>query len=583
MFIVLFFLLRCSLVFSAVRSDYDSTGVQSAVNNLLGTTCIGSWDITYNVYCPENTWVYGFALTTATNYGILNIILDCRNLTYDTASQQLTAASSVLVKYNNMTGPSIDALTKTTTAVSTLVGFTVFLRGILLRMWCPTATSTPKGVNEVKLVDHYFNTLSTTYTATDGTASWVGLSYCKEGFAFCGYSMYYNHNAHSSNTAYNYGLVDLGLKCCRVCHYDQGIYFDATTKNCAFCDPNCRKCYGTSTNCTACTSSYTLSGNTCTTTIAAQTVSNEFFSTYTLDATWSHNFGTGVNLTKTCGIYTMIGGYPLFVANKYLVKTVTGLPTHTMLRIKYQLFKIGNFSSVGNVRGDALISVDNVLLNVLWYTNVPNPQYYDSDCGTGNLITFSWYCEHYITHSASSVSVKFAFNSTSGYMGISRMTIESQSCDVTCQTCTGTAANQCTSCPSGTYLTSTNTCSATCSSPYFADPLTSTCVTVCSNMPPYYGDSTTRTCVTVCPDYYYKNNADRLCHKPCSNYGDPVSGFCVDTCPDGWYGDATQNICLPCDFNCQTCVTSATNCLTCKYAWLGASPTCTNPTCNFYK
>ena len=522
------------LIFSSaysLRSDYSSTGNKSTINTLTGTSCKGSWDTSSPVICPDDTWAYGYALMTSSNYGVINIILDCRNQTYDTASNQMTSASSVLVQYQNM-GTIINALTKTTTSVVLLSQTPFFLRGINMRMWCVNSPAYTKGVNEVKLVTSYFTNLTTSYTATDGTATWLGLSYCKEGFALCGYTFYYNPTAKTTNSYWNYGIIDFGLMCCRICDIIQGIYFDATLKDCAFCDSKCRQCYGTSTNCTACSSSYTLIGNTCTTTIVATTISDEFYTTYTLDGTWSSNFATGVNLVATCGSYTMIGGYPIFVSGKTLTKTVS-LPTHTMLRIKFHFIKIGNFSASGSTYGQGLVYVDGVLTFTLYYANVPNAQFYNADCGSGNLITYSWYQEKYITHSLPSVTVTFGFNSTTGYMGISRMTIEAQSCDVTCQTCTGTAVNQCTSCPSGSYLTISSTCSSSCASPYYADPTTATCVTVCPNMPPYYGDTATRTCVTVCLDNYYKDDTDRLCYSSCGYYGDPVSSVWLHVRMDG--------------------------------------------------
>ena len=553
---------------STTRADYNSTANSTSNNTLEGSTCLGQWDTTNTVFCPSDTWAFGFKLINATNYGILNIVLDCRGLTWDSTNNVFAASTSVLVQYTNWGG--LGSLTLTTSEDEIITnGEKDFLRGYYLRMWCPNQSAFPKGVNQVMFQDSYSNNISTNMAVVNPSASWTGLSYCDPGYAICGYDMLYNKSSPSIN---KFGIVDIGLKCCRVCEQVQGYYFSAANI-CDFCDISCATCYGTATNCTLCPPSYTLSGNTCTTTISVTPISSEFFTNFTLDSTWSHNFGS-INLTKYCIPFNMIGGYPIFVNGKWLAKTVNGLPTHTMLTISFRLIMIGNYQT----NGYPLFYVDSVLELAMTFSNLNNPLYYSSNCGSGNLVTHTEYVKAYITHSASSVVVNFTLNSTTGYMGITRMIIQAQSCDLTCQTCTGTASNQCTSCPSNYFLTSSSTCSSACSSPYFADPSTWTCVTTCPSG--YYGVTSSRTCVTVCPDNYYMNNADRLCYNPCTTYGDPTTGYCLSACPAGWYGDETSHICLPCDFNCQTCITYSWNCLTCEYSWLGATPTCSNPTCN---
>uniref|UniRef100_A0A8C4EQ00 Proprotein convertase subtilisin/kexin type 5a n=1 Tax=Dicentrarchus labrax TaxID=13489 RepID=A0A8C4EQ00_DICLA len=96
-------------------------------------------------------------------------------------------------------------------------------------------------------------------------------------------------------------------------------------------------------------------------------------------------------------------------------------------------------------------------------------------------------------------------------------------CYSSCESCTGSRSDQCTSCQPGHHLTEgTNTCTAI----YYDDCMA--CEEGC------------RKCV-LCKS--------RLCsqseHRP--------KGSCVSVCPDGFYGDEDTNDCEECHSDCVTC------------------------------
>ena len=555
--------------FLSTRLDYSASALQLSVNGGLGTTCSGiSADTANPVWCPDNTWAYGFSLMTISTYGIINIILDCRSQTYDGSNLMWSYTTSTNVSYINI-GSTFTPLTKIYSNWVYCSGNNGrdFITGYYLKEWCPAAISSPQGIVEVKLKCSYGNMLTTNIVTPHSTAAWTPYSYCSSGYAVCGYEFFFQQTP-----SYYYGSVDINLKCCMICDIENGNYYDTGTANCQLCDINCMQCYGISTNCTKCFSGYTLSSNTCTNN-GITTADSEFFTSYGTGG-WTTNsvYGTPTN---TCQQYWYIGGYHGFGKGHWVARTVNGLVTHNMIRVRFRFYKIGIWTD-----GSCLVYCNAVLKNVCTSTPTTTPLFYGEDCGGGNLLMNTQIVDILMSHSTSSIFIRITTNMTNpaGYFAISHFLVETFSCHITCYTCSGIGANQCTSC-SPHYLTTSSTCVTTCVSPYFGDNTTHTCVLICPGS--YIANSLTRNCESACSDNYYSNPTDSICYQPCpsasSLYGNPLTGYCVSTCPAGMYQDTTTRICLYCDFNCAACTTTATNCVSCKYSWL-LGMTCSNPT-----
>ncbi|KAL4506331.1 hypothetical protein ABPG73_017065 [Tetrahymena malaccensis] len=200
-------------------------------------------------------------------------------------------------------------------------------------------------------------------------------------------------------------------------------------------------------------------------------------------------------------------------------------------------------------------------------------------------------------------------------------------CDQSCSTCSlPLDENSCLSCFDGFYLKSGKClqCTQPCKNCQFND-------TYCTSCIQYYGlDSSTNQCLLLCPigckecsnqngfsscsscidGYYLTNGQCLLCQNPCltcqndaqnclscikqyklitntqSNYCSPVCDISCKTCTapndyskctsctTGYY--LQQNSCLSCDFPCQSCEGTSTNCLSCVQ-WHQLDPT--NNTC----
>ena len=403
-----------------------------------------------------------------------------------------------------------------------------------------------------------------------GSASFAPYSHCTAGYAMCGYEM----NYHAYISGQYFGDIDIAYQCCRICQITQGYYLSSF--QCQLCDSSCKQCSGPgSTSCTACYSGFTLSAGSCSTSTVTTALSSEFFSTFTMDGSWTYSAST----SKTCGIYTMIGGYAaLTPSSGWVKKSFTGLAGHSGVRVRFLFFKIGNFSlpSQFNVLFDG-VSVTSTNWGA---TGTDNSLYFHDDCGSTNYITNSYQYDVNSAHTATTLLIYLYFSSgTTGYWGFNRFEVSLLHCDVSCNTCSGMGANQCTSCFSNTYLSSTSTCDATCVAPYFMDSTNWKCVTQCPS--PYYGVVATRACVLSCPDNFYKNDGDRVCYSTCPAgvYGNPFDGYCEATCPSGMYPNLGTSMCIWCDFNCLSCSSAATTCSSCTYSWLGATPACANPSC----
>ncbi len=250
----------------SVRPDLDNSLRRTEENIYIGDTCTGTFDSSNVVYCADNTWAYGFKLayykTSSVDYGVLNIVLDCRGQTYDATNQVWSTTTSQIAQYSNMGYFGGLALKYTSFVYCNGDNGRDFIRGSNLRMWCPfTLIENPQGICEVHMNcwigDELVSDLATTHAA-----SWTGYSLCMMGTVVCGYTMNYKSTIGTS-----FGAIDIQLECCIICDVLNGFYFTAENI-CEHCDINCAECFGTATFCTKCFTGFTLSSsNTCTTTL----------------------------------------------------------------------------------------------------------------------------------------------------------------------------------------------------------------------------------------------------------------------------------------------------------------------------
>ena len=563
---------------NSVRPDFDEAGY-SHFNNWYNTPayCSGINDLTNLVFCPSDTWAYGFQLSYPYGWGLVNINLDCRGQIFDHTNYEWASNTSVNVNYPNSALASLGfgGWSFGNTGTSYCKNGNQegdWIRGYELKMWCTADPPGALGVVEMKVMCSFWNDYTLSLPTTQSTAAWTaGFSHCLTGYVACGYQM---TEINSAGTGRNVAVVDIAFKCCKICEINEGFYYTVTN----ICD-FCLTCKGSSIFCTSCSYPYILSAsNTCTTPITSTIETKELFSTFNLASGWTTSSTAGLSLQASCGQFNFIGGYNLLSSSDWLQKSIVGLSAHWIIKITFQYFKIGDYNNANIFQ----VYVDGVLKSTTFYNQISSPIYYGygADCGGGNKLMHSKKIEIYYSHTSSSVVVRMQISSTIGFWAINRFKIDTFNCDSSCQTCSGIASFQCTSCFAGAYLTTISTCVTTCPSPQWGDSTTGNCVLTCPGS--YYKYSPTRICVQVCPDNYYKNLNNMMCENPCTGnqFGEAISGLCQNPCPNGYWGDIVTFMCLPCDFNCGTCSGSSSFCLYCKYSWLLGTPTCTDPICN---
>ncbi|KRX04787.1 WW domain [Pseudocohnilembus persalinus] len=121
---------------------------------------------------------------------------------------------------------------------------------------------------------------------------------------------------------------------------------------------------------------------------------------------------------------------------------------------------------------------------------------------------------------------------------------ECVACHSTCQTCTGSNLNQCSSCVPGYYL-------------YFTQ-----CVLTCPTN--YYADDPLQKCIECASPCQTCDNDDNECYS-CTETTYLLNNQCLSTCPNGYYTDDVNNLCVACEAQCETCgwVSGVVECLTC--------------------
>ena len=172
-------------------------------------------------------------------------------------------------------------------------------------------------------------------------------------------------------------------------------------------------------------------------------------------------------------------------------------------------------------------------------------------------------------------------------------------CDTSCQTCSGSAATSCLSCPTGKYLLASNNSCVSCDvDGYYQDTLTQTCEACDTSCQTCSGSSATsclscysgkylltanNSCVSCNINGYYQDTIAQTCNT-CDSSCETCNGATVTNClscdtgkyllatnnscvscdVDGYYQDTLTQTCNVCDPDCQTCNgSSASNCLSC--------------------
>uniref|UniRef100_A0A8L0DTH4 Proprotein convertase subtilisin/kexin type 5a n=1 Tax=Oncorhynchus mykiss TaxID=8022 RepID=A0A8L0DTH4_ONCMY len=158
-------------------------------------------------------------------------------------------------------------------------------------------------------------------------------------------------------------------------------------------------------------------------------------------------------------------------------------------------------------------------------------------------------------------------------------------CFSSCEICTGSRSDQCTTCRAGHYLTEgTNSCTASCGDNYFLDHDANMCrkcsenclrctsaniCTECKSGTSLLGNRCQRSCG---PGSYHNEQESTCepCHEACAtccsggradgclNCADGLlylrkQGHCHSSCPQGHYQDNQHHTCEPCHSSCRTC------------------------------
>ena len=135
------------------------------------------------------------------------------------------------------------------------------------------------------------------------------------------------------------------------------------------------------------------------------------------------------------------------------------------------------------------------------------------------------------------------------------------SCHPSCQLCDGGPnSNQCTSCPTNTYLTTSNTCVSQCPDGYFNSPNPNICV-ICHAFCSICTGAINTQCSACTGNHFLI----------------PDQTKCDTQCPTpGYYTDAINKLCGKCNSTCLNCTGPNNNqCTSCpNLTFLTSSNTC---------
>ncbi|KAL4472692.1 hypothetical protein ABPG74_018641 [Tetrahymena malaccensis] len=118
------------------------------------------------------------------------------------------------------------------------------------------------------------------------------------------------------------------------------------------------------------------------------------------------------------------------------------------------------------------------------------------------------------------------------------------------------------SCPAGLFKNFDNTCKPTCPYKQYGDKTTGGCVLCSVNCSACYGP-TSNQCLSCKSGYSLQGNKciEVTCNSSCLTCSGPYSNQCT-SCSSGYYLDSNKT-CQPCQYPCENCYNSATECTTC--------------------
>ncbi|KAL4482616.1 hypothetical protein ABPG73_021276 [Tetrahymena malaccensis] len=378
---------------------------------------------------------------------------------------------------------------------------------------------------------------------------------------------------------------------------------------CSACDPSCANCSGPSANqCTSCTGSSYLDGNSCVNTCSPGKFANQNDNTCTAcDQTCKTCDGTASTNCLSCAL-------PNYYQSQ--TKQCTQQCNSNQYKDNTTVSCIQCNNSCATCSGpnsNQCLSCNgtDVLINGnTCQGNCPDGQYQDqtvcktcdSSCktcvfpGSSNKCVTCNTGQYFYKGQCWSKCPDKTFSST-----LQDKTLICTDCDTSCQSCKGPLSNNCLSCANPLFFNSDNTCKPTCSVGQYPNTQDSTCQPCDKSCYQCKGPNSNQctacqgtscnvnqflhlgnTCVSTCPAGYYSNvTVCQICSKNCQtcNYpGDDSScstcknnqflykGQCYQNCPNKTFSQTIQGIqvCTDCDSSCAACNgPTNTNCTQC--------------------
>ena len=417
---------------------------------------------------------------------------------------------------------------------------------------------------------------------------------------------------------------------CVSCDVD-GYFQDTDTQTCKACHASCKTCSGTaSTNCLSCYSGkfFLASNNSCVSCNVDGYYQDTIAQTcHTCDLSCQTCSGSAATSCLTC--YS--GKYMLTANNSCVSCNINGYYQDTLTQTCEACdasCKTCSGSAATNClscySGKYLLTANNscVSCDVVGYFQDAGTQTCkacDSSCktcsGSSAMNCLSCYSGKFFLASNNSC---VSCNEDGYYQNTIAQTCDT--CDLSCQTCSGSAATNCLTCYTGQYLLAANSSCVSCDvDGYYQDTLTQTCkacdascntcsgstATNCLSCPTgKYLLTANNSCVSCNVDGYYQDTLTQTCKacdagcKTCSGpsatdcltcysgtYLLSLNNSCVSCNVDGYFADTSTQTCQSCDPSCKTCTGSSdTSCLSCysgKY-WLSLNNSCVDCSINGY-
>ena len=315
-------------------------------------------------------------------------------------------------------------------------------------------------------------------------------------------------------------------------------------------------------------------------------------------ATWhATSLMDGITIYSICFNMYLVGGYKILGGTfGSFYTSYSGLPAHNMILFSFKFQPIDSWDGPGASSG--LYGGDHFELNFdtenfnCWALQVFGSAIAQNLCGAGFLDWYPISVIAYVPHSASTltftvlskldqvtidesfgfreISMRFytAATQTKYFCGVSQTALPYSwcpcptasefmdppgtgycyACDLSCATCTGASANQCTSCDLGKYLTSSNTC-ASCSSICASCSGSATHCTGCKVGEFLVGNTT---CYTSCPYPLTQtfSTITAFCESPCPTSYTLWDQTCATSCNSPLVPQTTSSF-LICNYKCK--------------------------------